>query len=284
MVVLRTICEMRAWRKEQAGRRLAGVPTMGALHRGHARLMEEGRGMAEGVVVSVFVNPTQFGLNEDFAKYPRDEQGDLAVCEGAGVEAVFMPTPGEMYAGDASAFADEGRLSAGLCGARRPGHFRGVCTVVLKLMTVMGAEVFVFGEKDYQLLCVIRRMVRDLDVNVEVAGVAVVREEDKVALSSRNRYLSAEERLNARGLSRALMRGATLARGGELRAEMVREEMRACMAASGVRVDYAEVVDGMTLEPLAELRKGCRALVAGWSGTTRLIDNSGLLEGTEWMA
>ena len=282
MDILRTVEAMRAWRKARGGR-LAGVPTMGALHAGHARLMAAGREYADGVVVSVFVNPTQFGPNEDFQKYPRDEAGDLAVCERAGVEAVFMPAPEAMYAADASVFVDETRLSAGLCGARRPGHFKGVCTVVLKLMNSMAAEVFLFGEKDYQQLAVIRRMVRDLDVGVEVVGVPIVREADGLALSSRNRYLTAGERANALGLSRALKRAAALAQTNRC-AEALRAEMRRCMEEHHLRVDYAEIVDGATLEPLAELQPQCRALVAAHCGVTRLIDNSGILEGTAWMA
>jgi len=256
---------------------------MGALHAGHARLMEEGRKHADGVIVSVFVNPTQFGPNEDFKKYPRDEAGDLRVCERVGVEAVFMPSAEEMYAPGASVIVDETKLGAGLCGARRPGHFQGVCTVVLKLFNIMGAEVFLFGEKDYQQLAVIRRMVRDLNVDVEVVGVPIVREADGLAMSSRNRYLSPSERESARGLSRALKRTAELARVGEYCAEAVRVEMRRCMEEHGLRVDYAEIMDGMTLEPLAQIKSNCRALVAAWCGLTRLIDNSGILEGTEWM-
>ena len=277
MVVLRTVKAMRAWRKARGGR-LAAVPTMGALHAGHARLMEEGRKHADGVVASVFVNPTQFGPNEDFKKYPRDEAGDLAVCERVGVEAVFMPSPAEMYAPDASVFVDETRLSAGLCGASRPGHFQGVCTVVLKLFNIMGAEVFLFGEKDYQQLAVIRRMVRDLNVDVEVVGVPIVREADGLAMSSRNRYLSQAERENALGLSRALMRAAVFAQNGERCAEVLCAEMRRCMEEHNLRVDYAEITDGATLEPLAKIQTGCRALVAARCGLTRLIDNSGLDE------
>ena len=282
MEVLRTVEAMRAWRRARGGR-LAAVPTMGALHAGHARLMEVGKKHADGVVVSIFVNPTQFGPNEDFQKYPRDEAGDLRVCEGVGVEAVYMPGVREMYAADASVFVDEGRLSAGLCGGRRPGHFRGVCTVVLKLMNAMGAEVFLFGEKDWQQLAVIRRMVRDLDVGVEVTGVPIVREADGLAMSSRNRYLSREERGAALGLSRALKRGAELVRGKTGDVATVRAAMRGVMEEHGLRVDYAEVVDGATLEAQEVVKVGSRALVAAFCGGTRLIDNSGLLEGTEWI-
>jgi len=255
---------------------MAAVPTMGALHAGHARLMEEGRKHADAVAVSIFVNPTQFGPNEDFNKYPRDEAGDLAVCERAGVEAVFIPTAGEMYAPGASVFVDETKLSAGLCGARRPGHFKGVCTVVLKLMNIMGAETHLYGEKDYQQLAVIRRMVRDLNAGVEIVGVPIVREADGLAMSSRNRYLSAQERGNALGLWQALRLATGLAQNGEQSAGALRNEMRRCMEARGLRVDYAEVVDGETLEPLTELKPNARALVAAWCGSTRLIDNMNL--------
>jgi len=275
MVVLRTVEAMRAWRRARGGR-LAAVPTMGALHAGHARLMEEARKHADGVAVSIFVNPTQFGPNEDFTKYPRDEAGDLRVCENAGVDAVFIPTADEMYAPGASVFVDETKLSAGLCGARRPGHFQGVCTVVLKLMNIMGAEAHLYGEKDFQQLAVIRRMVRDLDVDVEIVGVPIVREADGLAMSSRNCYLSAREREDALGLWQALRLATEAAQNGEWCAETLRGEMRRCMKAYGLRVDYAEVVDGETLEPLAMLKQNSRALVAAWCGSTRLIDNAGL--------
>ena len=280
MDVLRTVDAMRAWRAARGGR-LAAVPTMGALHAGHARLMTAARGHADAVAASVFVNPTQFGPNEDFQTYPRDEAGDLRTCEAAGVDAVFLPTAAVMYAPDASAFVDETVLGAGLCGGRRPGHFRGVCTVVLKLMNIMGAEVFVFGEKDYQQLCVIRRMARDLDVPVEIVGAPIVREADGLAMSSRNRYLSPAERGQALGLSGALREAGEMARGGERCADALRAAMRRQMESRGLRVDYAEVADGATLESLGETRPGCRALVAAFCGATRLIDNRALLEETE---
>ena len=275
MEVLRTVDAMRAWRRARGGR-MAAVPTMGALHAGHARLMEEARKHAGGVAVSIFVNPAQFGPNEDFAKYPRDEAGDLAVCERAGVEAVFMPSVGEMYATGASVFVDETQLSAGLCGASRPGHFKGVCTVVLKLMNIMGAEVHLYGEKDFQQLAVIRRMVRDLNVGVEIVGVPIVREPDGLAMSSRNRYLSAQERGDALGLWQALQRATELAKSGEWYVGILKNEMRRYMKARNLRVDYAEVVDAETLEPLEKIKPNARALVAAWCGPTRLIDNVNL--------
>lgn len=275
MKVIRTIAEMRAW-QHSAPATAACVPTMGALHEGHLRLVTEAQKKADAVVVTIFVNPTQFGPNEDFAKYPRDEAGDLAKCEAAGVAAIFMPDPSEMYAPDASVFVDETRLSERLCGARRPGHFRGVCTVVLKLMHIVGARFWFFGEKDFQQLAVVRRMVRDLDVGVEVFGVPIVREADGLAMSSRNRYLSQAERAQALGLNRALKIATELATAGERDAKKIIEEMRREIEAAGLRVDYVEITDATTLEPVGKITQNCRALVAAHCGVTRLIDNCGI--------
>jgi pantoate--beta-alanine ligase len=225
-------------------------------------------------VVSIFVNPVQFGPNEDFEKYPRDEERDLSLCREAGVEAVFLPTPSAMYAPDASVFVVEERLERGLCGARRPGHFRGVCTVVAKLFNLALPDVAVFGQKDYQQAAVIRRMVRDLNFPVEIVVAPTLREPDGLAMSSRNVYLSGDERQRALGLSRALAEAAGAVAGGPCAAETLRRRMCETLEGHGLRVDYAEVVKADTLEPVSgAAARGDVALIAAYCGKTRLIDN-----------
>ncbi|MDX9866654.1 MAG: pantoate--beta-alanine ligase [Kiritimatiellia bacterium] len=266
---------MRQWSEEQrrAGRRIGFVPTMGALHAGHLSLIAEARRRTDVVVVSLFVNPVQFGPNEDFEKYPRDEARDLACCRGAGADAVFLPPVAVMYAPDASVFVEEERLSRGLCGARRPGHFRGVCTVVAKLFHIVLPHVAVFGQKDYQQAAVIRRMVRDLDFPVEVAVAPIVREPDGLAMSSRNVYLTGEERQRALGLSRALHAAAVAVAAGPCGADAVRRRMTEVLREHALEIDYVEIADPETLEPVGEARQGMVALVAVFCGKTRLIDN-----------
>jgi len=271
MRVIQNPAEFLAWSRAQRAenRRIGFVPTMGYLHAGHLSLVTEARRHADVVAVSIFVNPTQFGPNEDFAKYPRDEQRDLALCREAGVAAVFLPSPGVMYAPDASVSVDEAVLQQGLCGARRPGHFRGVCTVVAKLFNIVQPDVAVFGQKDFQQAAIIRRMVRDLNFPVNVVVAPILREPDGLAMSSRNVYLNAEERRQALGLSRALH--AVACGTG---AETLRRQMREVMERHGLRVDYAEVVDADTLTPVVGVAaNGNVALVAAYCGKTRLIDN-----------
>ena len=267
--------EMQAWASARRleGARIGLVPTMGYLHDGHLSLIEQARRHADAVVVSLFVNPVQFGPNEDFEKYPRDEARDLARCEQAGASAVFLPPVATMYAPDASVFITEERLSAGLCGARRPGHFRGVCTVVAKLFNLTLPHVAVFGQKDYQQAAVIRRMVRDLNFPVEIVVAPIVREPDGLAMSSRNVYLSEVERRRALGLSRALQAAAACVAEGGAAAAAVRARMAEVIDAHALQLDYAEVVDAESLEPVAEARRGNVALVAAQCGRTRLIDN-----------
>ncbi len=275
MLVLKTAEEMQRWalRRRAEGVRLGLVPTMGYLHAGHLSLIAEARKHADDVVVSIFVNPVQFCPGEDFEKYPRDEARDLAKCEAAGAAAVFLPTPATMYAPDASVFITEERLGKGLCGARRPGHFRGVCTVVAKLFNLALPHVAVFGQKDYQQAAIIRRMARDLNFPIRIVVAPIAREPDGLALSSRNVYLSPEERRNALGLSRALAAAAEAVAGGPCQADDVRRRMSAVLEAHALKVDYAEIVDAETLEPAAEARCGQVALVAAYCGKTRLIDN-----------
>ena len=267
--------EMTAWAQGQRrnGLRIGFVPTMGYLHAGHLSLVAEARKQADVVVVSIFVNPTQFGPQEDFSSYPRDEQRDMALCQEAGVAAIYLPTPATMYAADASVCVDEATLQHGLCGARRPGHFRGVCTVVAKLFNIVLPDVAVFGQKDFQQAAIIRRMVRDLNFPVSIVVAPILREPDGLAMSSRNVYLNAEERQQALGLNRALEAAAASLNAGVSCAETLRGQMRGVLEQHGLRIDYAEVVDADTLLPVTAAAKGHVALVAAYCGKTRLIDN-----------
>ena len=240
---------------------------MGYLHEGHLSLIAcaKARG-ADEIVVSVFVNPVQFCPGEDFEKYPRDEKADLAKCRAAGATAVFFPTPANMYLDRHSVYVVEEDLSKGLCGARRPGHFRGVCTVVAKLFNLTHPDFAVFGQKDYQQAQVIKRMVRDLNFDLKVVVAPIVREPSGLARSSRNTYLSADEREKATVLSRTL--AAVKAGRVKTLAAAAKEIEKA-----GLRVDYVECVDAETLEPRRRVAKGCCVLVAAFCGKTRLIDN-----------
>ncbi len=253
------------------------VPTMGALHRGHAALIERARSLAgrEGlVVVSIFVNPTQFGPKEDFARYPRPFAADRMLCAAHGADVIFHPTAEAMYPTGNSTLVDETDVSAVLCGAARPGHFRGVCTVVLKLLQITQPEVAVFGLKDFQQCAVIRRMVRDLNVPVRIVPVATVREADGLALSSRNRYLTAAERAQAPVLRRALRAAATAFHAGETRAAKLRQLILKTLAAAPLaRPDYVEIADADTLRPVRQVGRGTVFALAVFFGQTRLIDN-----------
>lgn len=258
----------------RAGKSIALVPTMGFLHAGHASLIDIARSRADVVIVSIFVNPTQFGPGEDLDKYPRDFEHDRLVCAEHGADVIFAPEPGAMYAPDASTWVEETMLSRPLCGARRPGHFRGVATVVTKLFHLALPDVAVFGRKDAQQLLVIKRMVRDLNFPIEIVAAPLVRGADGLALSSRNRYLSAEEHQQALVLSRALRAAKpALEEAGLEAAPAVAAAVRHEVEAAGGRVDYVEVLDVDTLEePTAETREALFALAA-YFGSTRLIDN-----------
>jgi len=256
------------------GTRVGLVPTMGGLHEGHASLLRAARAENGCVVVSIFVNPTQFGPTEDFAKYPRPVEEDLALCRREGVDLVFTPTAGEMYPEGFATTVHVAGLGETMCGRLRPGHFDGVATVVAKLLASVQPDAAFFGEKDAQQLAVVRRMVADLNLPVEVRGCPLVREPDGLAMSSRNAYLSAEERRRALVLSAALVeaREAIRAgeRGGARLAERVRERLR---AAEGVELEYVAVVDPDTLADLDRIRGACLVAVAAKVGATRLIDN-----------
>ena len=275
--VLRTVGAFRAAcdAGRDAGRTVGFVPTMGALHEGHAALIRRARAERDLVAVSIFVNPLQFGPHEDLARYPRDEEGDLAACERLGVDLAFVPSVEEMYPeGEPEVTVDPGPAGARLEGGSRPGHFRGVLTVVAKLLHAAGPCAAYFGEKDAQQLFLVRRMVRDLAFPVEVVAVPTVREPDGLALSSRNRYLSPEERRAAGCLFLGLAQAAELARKGERDAAVLVAAMaREVGATPGVRLDYAAVVDEATFEEVREIAGPARALVAAWVGSTRLIDN-----------
>lgn len=256
------------------GQTVGLVPTMGALHEGHAALVRAARAASGYAVVSIFVNPTQFGPNEDFAKYPRALEADRKLCAAAGADLIFAPSVEEMYPANSVTFVDVAKLGDTLCGASRPGHFRGVCTVVLKLFNIVQPDIGHFGSKDYQQARIITQMVRDLDVPVTVRVEPTVREPDGLALSSRNRYLNPVERAVAPQIYRALQGTRARALAGEIDAARLESALHAELSAlPGARVDYARVVDADTLQPVARLDRPVVAAVAVFLGTTRLIDN-----------
>jgi len=270
----RTVADLRAhvapWRK--AGKSIALVPTMGALHAGHLSLVTLAKSKADRVVVSIFVNPIQFGPREDFNTYPRDEAGDIEKLRAAGADLVFAPNTAEMYPAGFSTKVSIGDLTEDLCGANRPNHFDGVATVVTKLLLQCAPDMAIFGEKDYQQLLVIKHLVRDLNVPVEVLGGDIVREKDGLALSSRNAYLSPAERKTAPLLHQTISEvAAALARGEGADAACVAGRFK--LEAAGFRVDYIAVRDPDTLKPLSGPVKHARVLAAAYLGKTRLIDN-----------
>ena len=258
--------------RKLAGRKIALVPTMGYLHEGHLSLIElaKKRG-ADEIVVSVFVNPVQFCPGEDYEKYPRDERADLAKCRKAGATAIFFPTPANMYLDRHSVYITEDDVSKGYCGARRPGHFRGVCTVVAKLFNLAHPDFAVFGQKDYQQAQVIKRMVRDLNFDLEIVTAPIVREPSGLARSSRNTYLSAEEKERALALSASLKDAAGWK--GAVSAAVARKRITKRLTDAGLKVDYVEFADAETLDPVKTVRKGVVILLAAYCGRTRLIDN-----------
>lgn len=277
--IARTGAEVRDFRRRLAaqGKTLALVPTMGFLHEGHLSLFREAQKRADVCAASLFVNPTQFGPNEDLARYPRDEAGDFAKMEAEGVSLVFAPGADEIYPAGEETRVEVERLSDRLCGRSRPGHFRGVATVVLKLFNLFRPEVAVFGEKDFQQLMIIRRMARDLFLDVEIVGAPLIRESDGLALSSRNSYLSAEDRQRALGLSRALKAMQAAVKAGELDTAALRSIGSQILSDHGLVEDYLAFVDEQTLDPVDRLGAGpTRALVAAHCASVRLIDNAPL--------
>jgi pantoate--beta-alanine ligase len=274
--VAETIARVRAWRDERrrAGQRVGFVPTMGALHEGHARLVEVARQRGDHVVVSIFVNPLQFDRKDDLERYPRTLDADLRVCNDRGVELVFVPAVGEMYPVEPLCTVTVKRITDRLCGQFRPGHFDGVATVVTKLFDIVQPDVAYFGEKDAQQLAVIRRLVVDLNIPVDIAGVPTVREADGLALSSRNVRLSAEERSKAIVLYRALRHAERAIAGGERDGRAVERLAAAVIPPdASLRLEYLEIVDPVELQRVDRIEG--TVLVAGalWVGNTRLIDN-----------
>ena len=265
--------DMRAWSESQrrAARRIVLVPTMGALHDGHASLLQEGRRRGERLVMSLFVNPKQFAAGEDLSKYPRTLDADRAVAQDAGVDVIFAPTDGAMYPPDYQTVIDVPRLASGLCGASRPGHFQGVATVVCKLFNIARPHIALFGEKDYQQLMVIRRMVQDLDLGIEIVGMPIVREESGLALSSRNAYLSDDERARAANIHRGLQAAGKKARPGTAVADVV-AAARAIIEPAVDRIDYIEVRDADTLAAIDTIDGPAVILAAAHVGPARLID------------
>ncbi|MEE0869668.1 MAG: pantoate--beta-alanine ligase [Ruminococcus sp.] len=276
MEICYTIKDVRervnAWKRE--GLTVGFVPTMGYLHEGHKSLMEAARANNDKVVVSVFVNPMQFGPNEDLESYPRDFEKDSALCESVGVDLIFHPEPEEMYADGFCSYVDMNGLTTELCGKSRPIHFRGVQTVVLKLFNIVKPDTAYFGQKDAQQLAVIRRMVKDLNVDTEIVGCPIVREADGLAKSSRNTYLNPDERKAALILSRSLKLGRELIENGETDSKAVIKAITDSINTEPLaKIDYVDVVDFDTITPVDKIGKSVLVAIAVYIGKTRLIDN-----------
>lgn len=276
MKVVKTISEVRNivkdWKK--AGLSVGLVPTMGYLHEGHKSLIERACQENDKVVVSIFVNPTQFGPNEDFAAYPRDLERDAALCESVGAALVFHPEPEEMYGEDFHTYVNMEVLSETLCGKTRPIHFRGVCTVVSKLFHIVTPDRAYFGQKDAQQLAIIKRMVKDLNFDIEIVGCPIVREPDGLAKSSRNTYLSPEERKAALILSQAVYMGQEMANNGETDAEKIVKQMQQMIEKEPLaKIDYVQAVDAVSMQPVSNMQGTVLVAMAVYIGKTRLIDN-----------
>ena len=276
MIVLDKINELRdrvkGWKSQ--GLKVGFVPTMGYLHEGHESLIKRASEENDKVVVSIFVNPIQFGPKEDLSTYPRDLERDSKVCEGAGADIIFHPKSEEMYFEDFSTFVDTNGLTSGLCGKSRPTHFRGVCTVVTKLFNIVLPDRAYFGEKDAQQLAIIKRMVRDLNIDVEVIGCPIVREKDGLAKSSRNTYLSIEERSAATILSKALNIAREKIKDGERTSSNIISTIKEIIESEKLaRIDYIEVVDSFSMEGVDTIEKSVLVAIAVFIGKTRLIDN-----------
>jgi pantoate--beta-alanine ligase len=281
MIIVKTVKEMQRraedWRK--SGKTIAFIPTMGFLHEGHLSLMREGRSRCDIVVVSIFVNPIQFGPNEDLDRYPRDFEGDEAKCRSVGVDAIYYPSATEMYPEGYQTYVTAEEVSKGLCGTSRPTHFRGVATVCAKLFNAVKPHVAIFGQKDYQQLQLIRRMVKDLDMDIEIVGMPTFRETDGLAMSSRNKYLNAEERKRAPVLYHSLKMALKVFDDGEKDPQkleiLVRKELK---AAEPCEIDYVEACDAETLAQINRIERPAVIAIAVKIGTTRLIDNIVLRE------
>src|SRR5918993_4961827 len=280
MRIIRKITEMMGWSQAERhqGHRIAFVPTMGALHQGHLSLVREAKKRGDRVVVSIFVNPTQFAPAEDFAAYPRNFARDCSLLELEGLDVLFHPSAEDIYPVGNQTHVEVTQLSKILCGVQRPGHFRGVATVVTKLFNVVRPDVAIFGEKDYQQLQVIRRLVRDLLLDIEIVGHPIVRESDGVAMSSRNAYLNVDQREAARCLSRSLRKAECLLRQGEVSAKAIVEAVMAELQAEPLAlVEYVAICDVETLEPIEQIRNSALLALSVTIGKARLIDNKVLL-------
>jgi len=276
MKIIKNIRQMQTWTEGQRrrGAAIGFVPTMGALHEGHCSLMREARKRSDAVVVSIFVNPTQFGPNEDFAQYPRDAKGDAALCRRENVDALFMPTADAIYPKGHDTKILVGRIGEVLEGAFRPGHFSGVATVVAKLFQMVRPDIALFGQKDYQQTIVIKQLVRDLNFPVRIVACPTVRENEGLAMSSRNRYLSVEERNASRVLFKALQKGRERIQRGERDAAAVRDAMALLIQEQPLaRIEYVAIVHPDTLKEVVRIEGQVVLLLAVWIGQTRLIDN-----------
>lgn len=281
MDIINSVSEMqrRCLDERQAGRTISFVPTMGFLHRGHLSLLKEGRKRGDLLVLSIFVNPTQFGQGEDFDEYPRDLQQDCSLAEECGVDIVFAPDAKQMYPAGYASYVDVERITEPLCGASRPGHFRGVSTVVNKLFNIVQPHVSLFGCKDFQQLAVIRQMVRDLNMPVEIIGMPIVREADGLAMSSRNVYLSPAQRRQALTLSAVLTQCRDQVRGGERDAKtLIERTRRQIESLPEARIDYVQICHQDSLEDVETVDENAVLLLAVFVGETRLIDNGYLLD------
>jgi pantoate--beta-alanine ligase len=276
MEVIATVKEMRRRSEQlrQEGRAIAFVPTMGYLHEGHLALMREGKDRGDALIISIFVNPTQFGPEEDYERYPRDMQQDLKLAQKVGVDIVFTPSAHEMYPEGFQTSVEVERVTQNLCGISRPGHFRGVTTVVAKLFNIVKPHLALFGQKDYQQLVTIKRMVEDLNMDIEVIGIPTVRERDGLAMSSRNTYLNSKKRKEAARLNRALRKGEELFRQGEKNTAAILAIVRGIIEeAKPTTIDYIKICDTHTLEDIEEIKGEAIIALAVQTGKTRLIDN-----------
>jgi len=276
MEIIATVKEMqrRSEQLRREGKKIAFVPTMGYLHKGHLSLMHEGRKRGDVLVISIFVNPTQFGPGEDYDQYPRDMKRDLALVQGVGVDICFTPPAQEMYPDRFQTAVEVEQVTRNLCGISRPGHFRGVTTVVAKLFNIVKPHLAFFGQKDYQQLIAIKRMAEDLNMDIEVIGTPTVRENDGLAMSSRNTYLNPQQRKEATSLSRALRKGEELFRQGERSAAVILNHVRGIIEeGKSAAINYAKICDAHTLEDIEEIKGEALIAVAVKIGKTRLIDN-----------
>ncbi|OIP28915.1 MAG: pantoate--beta-alanine ligase [Deltaproteobacteria bacterium CG12_big_fil_rev_8_21_14_0_65_43_10] len=276
MKTLSSVKEMQEFAEDSrlSGKTIALVPTMGFLHQGHLELMEEGKKRADILIISIFVNPTQFGVGEDLEKYPRDMERDKKLAEGVGVDIIFAPSASEMYPKGYQTYVNVKDVTRNLCGISRPTHFRGVTTVVAKLFNIVKPHIAIFGEKDFQQLVTIRQMVKDLNFDIEIVGIPTVREKDGLAMSSRNTYLTPEERKAALSLNQAISIARDIFRSGERRSESILREVKKRIESEDLTdIDYVKMCDSQTLEDIEEIDRGAVLAIAVKVGRTRLIDN-----------